>query len=56
MSREAWGIDFSGIEKLTRQEREKLLYKLDRLFIFIGCEIPTKIEVEGETIQLHELM
>ena len=56
MSREAWGIDFSGIEKLTRQEREKLLYKLDRLFIFIGCEIPMKIEVEGETIQLHELM
>jgi hypothetical protein len=56
MSREAWGIDFSGIEKLTRQEREKLLYKLNRLFIFIGCEIPTKIEVESETIQLHELV
>jgi hypothetical protein len=56
MSREAWGIDLSGTEKLTRQEREKLLYKLNRLFIFIGCEIPTKIEVEGETIPLHELV
>lgn len=56
MSHEAWGIDLSGTEKLTRQERQKLLHKLNRLFIFIGCEIPMTIEVEGETVPLHELV
>jgi len=56
MSREAWGVHLSGTEKLTRQEREKILQKLNRLFIFIGCEIPTEIEVDGETIPLHELI
>jgi len=56
MSREAWGVHLSETEKLTRQEREKILQKLNRLFIFIGCEIPTKIEVDDETIPLHELI
>jgi len=56
MSREAWGVHLSETEKLTRQEREKILQKLNRLFIFIGCEIPTKIEVDDETIPLRELI
>ena len=56
MSREAWGVHLSETEKLTRQEREKILQKLNRLFIFIGCEIPTIIEVDDETIPLHELI
>ncbi|HXY87366.1 MAG TPA: DUF5788 family protein [Candidatus Acidoferrales bacterium] len=56
MSHEAWGVNLSGTEKLTTQERKKILQKLNRLFIFIGCEVPTKIEVDGETIPLHELI
>ena len=56
MSREAWGVNLPGTEELTRQEHEKILQKLNRLFIFIGCEVPTKIEVDGETIPLHEFI
>ena len=56
MSHEAWGGELSGTDELTKQEREKLLFKLNRLFIFIGCEIPDKIELEGENIPLHELI
>ncbi len=56
MSHEAWGAELSGTDGLTKQEREKLLVKLNRLFIFIGCEIPDNIELEGENIPLHELI
>lgn len=56
MSHEAWGAELSGTDGLTKQEREKLLFKLNRLFIFIGCEIPDNIELEGENIPLHELI
>ncbi len=56
MSHEAWGAELSGTDGLTKQEREKLLFKLNRLFIFIGCEIPDKIELEGKNIPLHELI
>jgi hypothetical protein len=56
MSHEAWGAELSGTDGLTKQEREKLLFKLNRLFIFIGCEIPDNIELEGENIPLQELI
>lgn len=56
MSHEAWGAELSGTDGLTKQEREKLLFKLNRLFIFIGCEIPDTIELEGENIPLHDLI
>ncbi len=56
MSHEAWGAALSGTDGLTKQEREKLLFKLNRLFVFIGCEIPDNIELEGENIPLHDLI
>jgi hypothetical protein len=56
MSHETWGAELSGTDGLTKQEREKLLFKLNRLFIFIGCDIPDKIELESENIPLQELI
>ena len=56
MSDEVWGMHLSGDGKLTKEEREKLIFKLTRMCTFIGCEIPEKVELEGEIIPLHEFM
>jgi hypothetical protein len=53
---EAWGVHLSGKGKLAKEDRERLLSKLHRLMVFIGCEIPLKVELEGEPVQLHELV
>lgn len=53
---EAWGIHFAGKGKLTREDREKLLSKLHRVMVFIGCEIPIEVELEGEPVPLHDLV
>lgn len=53
---EAWGVHLAGKGKLTREDREKLLSKLHRLMVFIGCEIPVEVKLEGEPVPLHDLM
>ncbi len=52
----AWGVHLAGKGKLTKEDREKLLSKLHRLMVFIGCEIPVEVKLEGKTVPLHELM
>ena len=56
ISPEAWGVHLSGKGKLTKEDPERLLSKLHRLMVFIGCEIPFEVELEGETVPLHELI
>jgi hypothetical protein len=51
-----WGVHFSNSHNLTKQEREKLLFKLNRLFTFVGTEIPEEIELDGQVVALHEVM
>ena len=53
---EAWGVHLAGKGKLTKEDREKLLSKLHRLLVFIGCEIPFEVKLEGKTVPLHELV
>jgi hypothetical protein len=53
---EAWGVHVAGKGKLTKEDREKLLSKLHRLLVFIGCEIPFEVKLEGETVPLNELV
>jgi hypothetical protein len=53
---EAWGVHLAGKGTLTKEDREKLLSKLHRLLVFIGCEIPFEIKLEGKTVPLHELV
>jgi len=51
-----WGVHFSNSHNLTKQDREKLLFKLNRLFTFVGTEIPEGIELDGQVVALHEVM
>jgi Family of unknown function (DUF5788) len=51
-----WGVHFSNSHNLTKEEREKLLFKLNRLFTFVGTEIPEEIELDGQVVALHEVM
>jgi hypothetical protein len=53
---EAWGVHLAGKGTLTKDDREKLLSKLHRLLVFIGCEIPFEVKLEGKTVPLHELV
>jgi len=53
---EAWGVHLAGKGELTKEDREKLLSKLHRMMVFIGCEIPFEVELEGRTVPLHELV
>jgi hypothetical protein len=53
---EAWGVHLAGKGKLTKEDRERLLSKLHRLLVFIGCEIPFKVTLEGKTVPLNELV
>ncbi|MGD0171988.1 MAG: DUF5788 family protein [Halobacteriota archaeon] len=51
-----WGVHLKDATTLTRKEREELLFKLNRIFTFVGTEIPEEIELDGEVIALHEVM
>jgi hypothetical protein len=51
-----WGVHLSDASNLTTEEREELLFKLNRLFTFVGTEIPEEIELDGEPVALHEVM
>jgi hypothetical protein len=53
---EAWGVHLAGKGKLTKEDRERLLSKLHRLLVFIGCEIPLEVKLEGKTVPLNELV
>ena len=51
-----WGVHLMDASALTRKEREELLFKLNRIFTFVGTEIPEEIELDGEVVALHEVM
>ncbi|MGZ4891535.1 MAG: DUF5788 family protein [Halobacteriota archaeon] len=51
-----WGVHLKDATTLTRKEREELLFKLNRIFTFVGTEIPEEIELDGEVVALHEVM
>ena len=51
-----WGVHLMDASALTRKEREELLLKLNRIFTFVGTEVPEEIELDGEVVALHEVM
>jgi len=51
-----WGVHLSDAHNLTKEEREELLFKLNRLSTFIGTEIPEEVELDGQVVALHEVM
>jgi hypothetical protein len=51
-----WGVHLSDATKLTKEERQTLLFKLNRLFTFVGAEIPEEVELDGQPVPLHEVM
>lgn len=51
-----WGVHLSNSHNLTKEERETLLFKLNRLFTFVGTEVPEEIELDGQVVALHEVM
>lgn len=46
------GID----EIITLEEREHLLYGLHRFLAWVGEPLPEKVEVDGEKIEIHDLI
>ncbi|HYA32619.1 MAG TPA: DUF5788 family protein [Candidatus Bathyarchaeia archaeon] len=51
-----WGVHLKDAATLTKKEREELLFKLNRIFTFVGTEIPEEIELDGEIVALHDVM
>jgi len=51
-----WGVHLMDASTLTKKEREELLFKLKRIFTFVGTETPEKIELDGQVVPLHEVM
>ncbi len=43
-------------ELITPDEREHLLYGLHRFLVWVGEELPDKVEVDGEDIEIHDLI
>ncbi len=41
---------------ISLEEREHLLFELHRFLVWVGEQIPEEVEVDGETIRLHELI
>src|SRR3972149_1625774 len=41
---------------ISQEEREHLLNGLHRYLIWVGEEIPEKVQVDGKNIKLHELI
>lgn len=50
--KERQGLD----ELITPQEREQLLYGLHRFLVWVGEPLPETVEVEGEKIEVHDLI
>ncbi len=51
-----WGVHLSDARKLTQRERDELIFKLNRLFTFVGTEIPGEVELDHERVPLHQVM
>jgi hypothetical protein len=51
-----WGVHLSNSHNLTKEERKKLLFKLNRLFTFVGTVVPEEIELDGQVVALHKIM
>ncbi len=51
-----WGVHLSDAHTLTQKEREQLIFKLNRLFTFVGTEIPEEVELDHERVPLHQVM
>jgi hypothetical protein len=51
-----WGARLSDATKLTKEERKTLLFKLNRLFTFVGTEILGEVELDGQAVPRHEVM
>ncbi len=43
-------------EYISQEEREHLLFELHRFLVWVGEQIPEEVEIERETIKLHELI
>ncbi len=43
-------------DRISREERERLLSELHRFLAWVGEKLPGEIEVDGEKINLHELI
>ncbi|MDD1720398.1 MAG: DUF5788 family protein [Euryarchaeota archaeon] len=51
-----WGVHLSDAHSLTQKERDELIFKLNRLFTFVGTEIPEEVELDHERVPLHQVM
>ncbi len=51
-----WGAHLSDAHTLTQQERDELIYKLNRLFAFVGAEIPEEVDLDNERVPLRQVM
>ncbi len=51
-----WGVHLSDAHTLTQRERDELIFKLNRLFTFVGTEIPEEVELDHERVPLHQVM
>ncbi|MGZ4940632.1 MAG: DUF5788 family protein [Halobacteriota archaeon] len=51
-----WGVHLSDVHTLTQRERDELLFKLNRLFAFVGSEIPEEVDLDSEHVPLREVM
>lgn len=41
---------------ISQEEREHFLFGLHRFLVWVGEQLPDEVEVNGETIKLHELI
>ncbi len=51
-----WGVHLSGARTLTQKERDELIFKLNRLFTFVGTEIPEEVDLDNERVPLRQVM
>ena len=52
MNQQQPGLD----DLITPEEREHLLYGLHRFLVWVGEELPDKVEVDGKNIEIHDLI
>ncbi len=43
-------------ELITSEEREHLLYGLQRFLVWVGEKLPDKVEVDGKDIEINDLI
>ncbi|MGZ4904018.1 MAG: DUF5788 family protein [Halobacteriota archaeon] len=51
-----WGVHLSDAPTLTQRERDELIFKLNRLFAFVGTEIPEEVDLDSERVPLRQVM